>query len=255
MSNKQTYESSKVIETYIHKNELTAPEQTIYNIIKNNPRKIKMLDLGVGCGRTTESFSKVVGKYVGADYSEGMISACNARFPCTSNVSFVVADARNLKQFKDNSFDFVLFSFNGIDYVNNTDRLKILKEIRRVLKNNGLFAFSSHNTQSIPDLFSVKTPPNILKIGYNLFKVSLLYFFNGLPSKFVGVDWVIINDGAHKFGLNTYYISPKCQIKQLESEGFNKIQLFSLCNGNKLNGIEYTKTKDPWIYYLCIVVK
>ena len=54
-------------------------------------------------------------------------------------------DASNLG-LKDNSFDVVIFSFNGIDYIYPyIKRLAALKEIRRVLKTNGLFIFSSHN--------------------------------------------------------------------------------------------------------------
>ena len=42
------------------------------------------------------------------------------------------ADARNLP-FERGTFSFVLFSFNGIDYVAPRDRARVLGEVRRVL--------------------------------------------------------------------------------------------------------------------------
>ena len=38
-------------------------------------------------------------------------------------ISFLTADARTMKDFKNNSFDFVLFSFNGIDYMDHEERI------------------------------------------------------------------------------------------------------------------------------------
>jgi len=55
-----------------------------------------------------------VGEYIGVDYSAEMIAACCQKFP---DLVWQVADARNLEQFADNYFDFILFSFNGIDYI------------------------------------------------------------------------------------------------------------------------------------------
>ncbi|GBD51465.1 hypothetical protein BGM30_05580 [Microcystis aeruginosa NIES-298] len=37
-----------------------------------------------------------------------------------------MADARNLEQFADNYFDFILFSFNDIDYISHADRFLVL---------------------------------------------------------------------------------------------------------------------------------
>ncbi len=59
---------------------------------------------------------------------------------------------------KDNSFDFVLFSFNGMDSFSHKDRIAALGEIRRVLRNDGIFYFLSHNLDwtGLKDLFTIK---------------------------------------------------------------------------------------------------
>jgi len=54
-------------------------------------------------------------------------------------------------QFKDESFDYILFSFNGLDnLIPYSKRLACLQEIRRVLRKEGLFVFSSHNALCLP---------------------------------------------------------------------------------------------------------
>ena len=102
----------------------------------------RMLDIGVGGGRTTAYFLDRVGSYVGVDYSPELVEACRERFP-GADVS--LGDARHLARFPDGSFDFVLFSFNGIDYVSQHGRHQVLAEVRRVLATGGTWMFSTHN--------------------------------------------------------------------------------------------------------------
>jgi ubiquinone/menaquinone biosynthesis C-methylase UbiE len=60
-----------------------------------------------------------------------MIKTCQKRYQRSPRkLSFEVADARAMKSFEDSYFDLVLFSFNGIDYMNYEDRLTALQEIR-----------------------------------------------------------------------------------------------------------------------------
>ncbi|ELP52058.1 methyltransferase type 11 domain protein [Microcystis aeruginosa TAIHU98] len=66
-----------------------------------------------------------------------------------------MADARNLEQFADNYFDFILFSFNDIDYISHADRFLVLEEISRIGKAGGYFCFSSHNLQGIIPEFDI----------------------------------------------------------------------------------------------------
>ena len=54
----------------------------------------------------------------------------------------------NLSMFDSASFDFVLFSYNGIDTMSHVNRLRVFDEVFRLLVSGGLFAFSSHNLES-----------------------------------------------------------------------------------------------------------
>src|ERR1700756_2475583 len=86
---------------------LFPPEGTILRLLLPELRTARMLDLGVGGGRTTLHFAKCVREYVGVDYSESMIRECRRRFATSPEpFSFVVCDARSLKMFASGSFDF-----------------------------------------------------------------------------------------------------------------------------------------------------
>jgi len=145
-SNKDVWESEDIVNEYSKGFYLHKPEKTIIHELKDKLPNMKMLDIGIGAGRTTYYFAHLAKEYVGLDYSKAMIRMCRERFQEYSiRVSFEVADAKSLKSFEESYFDFVLFSFNGIDYMRREDRLTALKEIRRVTKNGGCFCFSTHN--------------------------------------------------------------------------------------------------------------
>src|SRR5215207_6485792 len=106
-----------------------------------------MLDLGVGAGRTAWFFAPRVKTYLGLDYARTMIDRCNQDLPA---YKFVVGDACRLDFAADNSYDFVLFSYNGIDHLELPERERALSEMKRVLRPGGLMAFSSHNANYLP---------------------------------------------------------------------------------------------------------
>ena len=81
MTNKDTYQSQKIVKRYANLDELFKAERTILGILKNKLKNMRMLDIGVGGGRTTYYFSPLVKEYLGIDYSEQMINACEKRFP------------------------------------------------------------------------------------------------------------------------------------------------------------------------------
>ena len=57
----------------------------------------RILDLGVGAGRTTPYLLEISKNYIGIDFSPAMIAACQARYP---TVEFAVGDARDLSRFR-----------------------------------------------------------------------------------------------------------------------------------------------------------
>ena len=196
---------------YIDKPELYLLHK--YGSILSNAR---MLDIGIGFGRTTNYFSEVTKEYVGIDIQAESVEFCKQKFKHLQNAKFYACDARQMKIFEDNYFDIILFSFNGIDYVSHNDRLLILKEINRVCKKSGIIYFSTHNLQSIDDLVSFKFSSDIFELIY-LLKRKILFKrknpeINNIVKNFLNMEYAIICDGAQNFKLNNYYITPEKQI-------------------------------------------
>jgi ubiquinone/menaquinone biosynthesis C-methylase UbiE len=135
------YESKYAVSKYLLESQLQKPEETILQELKTKLPTMRMLDLGVGAGRTTTSFAPLIANYVGVDSSQSMIAACQLKFRNDPKITFKVSNVTNLGSFQARTFDFVLFSFNGIDNLKHEDRLRALGEIHRVTKTEDTFVF------------------------------------------------------------------------------------------------------------------
>lgn len=254
--NYRAYKTKRIVHHYSQLSQLQPAEQTVLNLLKDTWSSIKMLDIGIGGGRTTQHFSSIVQEYTGIDYSEEMIAACKKRFPLASqSVTFEVADARDMRQFQDNSFDFILFSFNGIDVLSHHDRLKVLKEVSRVGKPGGYFFFSSHNLQAIEQEFNWQNQIsfNPLKTYVDLTMFAFLRFFNRSisPKQLKYSSHEVIQDDSHNFRLKQFYVRPQEQLDQLKAD-FEDIEIYSWKSGLEfMTQAELNVNSDMWLYYLC----
>ena len=256
--NHDTYKTSSIVWHYTQLSKLQPAEKTILDLLQSRLPTMKMLDIGIGGGRTTKHFAPLAGEYTGIDYSAEMISACQQRFANSAQpMTLEVGDARSLGQFVDDTFDFILFSFNGIDYASPSDRLQILQEICRVGKPGGYFFFSSHNLQSMAAEFDYKTKLSLnpLKSYVNLVMLGLLKLNNLAITReqLRDADYLVIKDESHNFRLQTYYIRPQAQIKQLALD-FHNIEIYSWKSGLLItNSHELSINSDQWLYYLCVI--
>ena len=258
--NLTTYRNPNIVNYYQFLIQLQPAEIVILEKLRLQLPQFKMLDIGIGGGRTTTHFAPLVGEYCGIDYSPEMIATCKAKFTQKiPNFSLKVVDARDLSQFADNSFDFILFSFNGIDYVEHSDRLKILSEVARVGKKNAYFAFSSHNLKAMIQEFSYQKHLswNPFKTYINLFMWAVLRFvnFSSTTQQLENSKYYLIRDESHNFRLQTYYIKPEAQIAQL-AHIFRDIELYSWQYGSEIMTMaDSVIDSDLWLYYLCRVKK
>ncbi len=258
--NYETYTTSGVVRHYAQLQQLQPAEMAVLTLLQDQLVGMKMLDIGVGGGRTTSHFSGIVAEYTGIDYATDMITACRTRFPrSSSSMVFEVCDARDMSRFADHSFDFILFSFNGIDYISHAERLQVFQEILRIGKPGGYFCFSSHNLGSFERTFDVTQQwhPNPLTTYVNLIMLSLLRLFNFSVSlkQIQNADHMILKDESHNFGLNTYYVRTQEQINQL-APNFHDIKIYSWNSGLELTSDAALRdTADLWLYYLCTINK
>jgi SAM-dependent methyltransferase len=210
---------------------LTPPERAALASVANSCKGKRILDLGVGAGRTVQALRALSEHYVGVDYVPEMVAHCRNRFP---NVRFEVADARSLTAFADRSFDLIVFACNGISMVAHEGRLAILKEVRRLLAPYGHFIFSTYNRNnkaherffSLPD-FSMSFHPlhfaaRVVRFGAHT--VYGLYNRVRFARHEIRTDeYSIINDRCHHYRTMLYYIHPQHQFAQLRAAGFGNV--------------------------------
>ncbi len=250
--NRKTYGSFATVRYYTRLQTLFLPEQTILRLLEPGLGGMRMLDVGVGGGRTTPYFAPLVKEYVGIDYSPRMIAACQKKFTQDPNVAFKICDVRSMDLFADDSFDFVMFSLNGLDYISHEDRLQALLEIKRVAREGGVLCFSSHNLLIAKKIFTYNWTLNPIRLWGNFLQFLLLRMMNNDIKGLDKRDYAIINDGAHFFRLNTYFIKPAYQIAQLQELGFQQVRIFSLNDGQEVTD-NIDDLPDYWLYYLCTV--
>ena len=244
--NQKTYAKAKVLDYYDGLNELFLAEKVLFEKLSAKIEDSKILDIGVGGGRTTRYLLPLSSDYTGVDYVPEFVERVKTKY---EGGNFLCGDARNLKEFADQTFDFVLFSYNGIDAVSHEDRVKVLKEVNRLLKNGGTFMFSSHNR----DYRHFKKPYWLIEPRFNAgFVKNLLSYVFFLPKhlrmkkhEISGDEYAIVNDSDHRFSLLLYYIGINRQIEQLEKIGFSGIEAYN-AQGESVK----KDTESFWIYYL-----
>jgi ubiquinone/menaquinone biosynthesis C-methylase UbiE len=213
---------------------------------------MKMLDIGVGAGRTTIQFAPLVNEYIGIDYSANMIKVCKKKFSGNKKWIFRVINATNLHAFRDNQFDFVMFSFNGLDYIlNHQDRQKALCEIRRVLKPNGCFYFTTHNLNYLWRICQFKS----LDL-HEIRRMLLMRIYNWKSWKIIRnrnkkITHIIANNGTHNFRAPSHFISPKNQVMALQNLRFKEIWVYDL-DGKLIEPSSVDKNdNNSYLHYFC----
>jgi len=245
----EVWDMPGVVSEYSRPRNLQFPEVMIFIKYRENIWGQRILDVGCGGGRTSYILKKMAKSYIGIDSSEEMIAACRQKFGADA---FMCADVRNLHVFKDCSFDFVLFSFNGLDCITHEGRLQGLREICRVLKPGKLFVFSSHNrnfryAQTTPKLSFCINPITQVKNIYYFILFTRNYRCNKKREVFCP-EYAIIRSEQHRFAHLYYYIDKKTQIAQAQQVGFQIIEMHDL-EGNVLQE-DSEDSHVAWIYYV-----
>jgi len=253
MAKKPAYNTSFVVKFYEHFVEgLMKGEQLIIDFAGDQLKNWRMLDIGIGAGRTTRHFAPRVKEYIGIDYSERMIAVVRKKFLHPEpHVSFQVADIQSVPHIADGSIDLCLFSFNGLDCNPYEERIKGLKEISRILKPGGYFLFCTHNLQAIDVIFQFESTKNPVKVAYTIAKILLLHLLLGSVNKLKKRDHIYIRDAAHLFRVKHMYVTPAEQIRQLRENGFTDIRLFAYPEPDELTGRDPASITDSaFIFFL-----
>lgn len=253
VDNRHVYDSATLARQYTLENTLQPPEVSILNDIKGALPSARMLDIGVGGGRTTIHFAPLVREYVGIDYSEQMIAACKERFSeIPGRLTFQVADVCSLSMFPDQSFDFALFSYNGIDYMPHERRPAALKEIRRILRSGGYFALSTHNLNNLRERLRPKLVFEPRRMASSLLWVYRFLKHNPGSYDLHKHQYSEVYDGALGYRLRTHYVTPEQALDEFSESGFQNVRLFRLTTGESLQTMQgLNNITDDWLYFVC----
>jgi len=221
--------------------------------------RARVLDLGMGAGRTIPLLADFGPGYVGIDYSAAMVEACARVFP---DADVREGDARDLSAFADGSFDIVMFSNNGIDAVNHDGRLRVLAEAYRVLSPDGLLLFSTYNLNgpsarerpwTLPGLDFSQPKRALSRVKYRLttFAEGLRNYRRLRGDYERGDGWQVRINGSHAFGIVVHHTTLAAQVGDLERAGFLAPSVFSSADGTAL-GLD-ADTRQVWYFHLMAV--
>lgn len=119
---------------------LDAGERAALLRVADEVRGRRVLDLGVGAGRTTTLLRLLTDRYDAADYAPRMVAEFRRNFP---DLPVRVADARDLSGYDDNRYALTLFSNNAIDAIGRRERTTVVRELARVTRPRGYVVFST----------------------------------------------------------------------------------------------------------------
>src|SRR6266487_5256831 len=108
--NKSAYARAEVVDWYDNLEFILAPEKVILEKVTPVIKDKKLLDIGIGGGRTTGFLLEISEDYAGIDYMPRCVEIVKRKYPAAT---IHCCDARDLSAFSNETFDFVLFSLNA----------------------------------------------------------------------------------------------------------------------------------------------
>ncbi|WP_454700571.1 class I SAM-dependent DNA methyltransferase [Agrobacterium burrii] len=202
--------------------QLYPAERIILDQFRHGYAGKRLLDLGVGTGRTTKPLLPLVGDYIGIDRSQPMLALARRNFP---TATFLDMDVRAIGQFGAERFDCVLGALAILSAFGHEDRLAIIHAISGILAPGGYFIFSFHNRQwkragGMPLHRRSWHPRDMVN---SLHPQSWINYLRLQPATRQTPEYAILVDQAHRWSGLFYFIDLAAQTRQLEAAGFEVV--------------------------------
>jgi 2-polyprenyl-6-hydroxyphenyl methylase / 3-demethylubiquinone-9 3-methyltransferase len=145
--------SLNLIRTFLNPFRVRYAKNVIDNIIKQEPEKISVLEVGCGGGILSEEFAGMGYITTGIDPAENSLNAAiHHSKESNLNINYVNASGENLP-FQSGSFDVVLCC-DVLEHVQ--DLPAVVSEISRVLKTGGVFIYDTFNRTWMSKISTIK---------------------------------------------------------------------------------------------------
>jgi len=194
---------------------------------------MQVLDLGCGSGRILRALAMHSVNVCACDLNFAALEQLRTSYSVDDLIGLEQADARSLP-FSNESFDVVIFAFNGIDFLYpESERIIALREIGRVLRPGGYFLLSTHNP-----LGTLLSPRGLRsRVGW---RWRFTYAFSGAvrQSYFRNHD-----------GLRLYHALPKRVALQV-SEHTGATFLYCLTRSAVSRSMAFVTLFSAWPYYV-----
>ncbi|MFH8120048.1 MAG: class I SAM-dependent methyltransferase [Candidatus Aenigmatarchaeota archaeon] len=153
------------------------PLKEVIEFVEENKENVgKVLDVGCGNGRNLIPFAKLGFECYGIDFSKKMIEVAKDKFKKLNlKGNFKVGNATRL-QFPSETFDY-LICIAMLHHLNKEDGEKAIKEMKRVLKNNGKGLIIVWNKYSFSHLDFVFKPKETLIPWKRKGKIYFRYYY------------------------------------------------------------------------------
>lgn len=189
----------------------------------------RVLELGCGAGRVSGYLIDIAREYHGIDISQRMVDHCRDVYP---EGMFETGDLRDLSSFGDGAFDAVVAPFNVIDVLGDDDRARVLRELHRIVADEGVLIMSSHNVAYTPYIpkptqlrwshprRALRELPRVPRRVRNYRRLRKL--------ERTEPGYAIVVDEAHDYTMLHYYIGRDAQERQLSRAGFELLECLDL---------------------------
>jgi SAM-dependent methyltransferase len=252
-SNFATYEHRRVVESYANLDELFPAEAATFSRYESQFSGA-VLDIAVGAGRTTRALLPTAKRYVGFDYSAGMVRLSRSYFPGADLRELDMRDVR--KAFRGQRFDAILISFNAIDLIPWEQRNQVLAALRLMLTPDGVLAFSTHDLAAVnenrgfrirddlrPDWQVLRSKPvmgakKLVKLPFWI-AVAFRNYLKHLSRERIYDGFAYVNDSGENYGLLTCYVSTRRQIQMLEQVGYQDVKVLQPWLANEQAAFNY----------------
>lgn len=186
----------------------------------------RVLEVGCGAGRVTAHMARLSPDVHAFDVSPDMVAAARAACP---EVTFSVADLRDLTPFDDAGFDAVALWCNVADVLGHDERRRALAGLARMLRPGGLLVLCTHNLAAAPGRRRPTDLPHdsarqFLKSAAGL-PVTLYNHHRLARHEQSGDGWAVLNDEAHRFRALHYYVDRVEQERALDAAGFELLEI------------------------------